>query len=62
MNLLISNRQVIENLQIREDTLSTDTNSILVVDDCCFNIVALTSLLEQFNLQADSCIDGEIAL
>ena len=41
---------------------NSDTNTILVVDDCCFNIVAVKSLLEQFNLCADSCSDGEQAL
>ena len=33
-------------------------NDVLVVDDCPFNIVAVKSLLEQFNIKCDSCVNG----
>ena len=31
---------------------------VLIVDDNSFNIVAIQSLIEQFNLQSDYCNDG----
>ena len=35
---------------------------VLIVDDNPFNIVAMQSLLEQFNLQSDYCNDGSEAI
>ena len=37
-------------------------NSILVVDDCSYNIVAIKSLLQQFNLKRDICHNGQEAI
>ena len=30
----------------------------MIADDCAFNIVALQSLLLQFNIQSDFCVNG----
>ena len=40
------------------DQMNDSGNSILVVDDCSFNIIAIQSLLQQFNLKSDFCNDG----
>jgi len=37
-------------------------SSILIVDDDSFNIVAIQSLLQQFNLKSDYCNDGKEAI
>ena len=45
------------------DELSEVSNEILIVDDNCFNILALQGLIYQhFNLQIDSANDGQQAL
>ena len=38
------------------------TAEILCVDDCQMNILALTSLLKQFNYQSDVAVDGQEAI
>lgn len=35
--------------------------SVLVCDDCPFNIIAISGLLEQFNVKFETCDDGERA-
>ena len=45
------------------DLLSEVSNEILIVDDNCFNILALQGLIQQnFKLQIDSANDGDQAL
>ena len=39
-----------------------NANKVLICDDCPFNIVAIKSLLQQFNFLADFCSNGKEAL
>ena len=41
---------------------TTTESMVLIVDDNPFNIVAMQSLLEQFNVQSDYCNDGSEAI
>ena len=41
---------------------TTTESLVLIVDDNPFNIVAMQSLLEQFNVQSDYCNDGSEAI
>ena len=41
---------------------TTSESMVLIVDDNPFNIVAMQSLLEQFNVQSDYCNDGSEAI
>ena len=46
--------------RLNEET--TNKSMVLIVDDNPFNIVAMQSLLEQFNVQSDYCNDGSEAI
>ena len=51
------------NFQLQDKDLTLDSgSSILIVDDDSFNIVAIQSLLQQFNLKSDYCNDGKEAI
>ena len=61
-------KAVTDNLQISEEYKLTGEDSedqesqILIVDDCPFNVVAIKSLLVQFNYSCEHCTTGQEAL
>ena len=52
------------NFTLNEETTAENSqaNKVLICDDCPFNIVAIKSLLQQFNFYADFCCNGKEAL
>ena len=47
-----------EGFQLSAEPHDNDSNLVMIADDCSFNIVALQSLLLQFNIKSDFCVNG----
>ena len=47
-----------QDYQLNDEDHNSDENLVLIADDCSFNIVAVQSLLLQFNLKSDVCVNG----
>ena len=45
-------------LKLNDMSQNCEENLILITDDCSFNIVAIQSLLLQFNLRSDVAVNG----
>ena len=51
-----------QDYQLNDEDHNSDENLVLIADDCSFNIVAVQSLLLQFNLKSDVCVNGHEAV